>query len=339
MLVSVIVPVYNVEKYIVECIESLINQTYKDIEIVLVNDGSKDNSLELCLESSKKDDRIKVFSKENEGLGLTRNYGLSKSSGDFIVFIDSDDTLKEDAIEQLVNNYNQTKADVIIAGHNRITMEGIYYSSNPYEDKVFSGDELHYTLLPRLIGSLPNTKDSISMSSCGVLYKKNIIEENQLAFLSERQYISEDLLFNIAYFYHAKRVSLISYCGYNYRINQGSLTTSYRKDRFEKNIKLYYYEKEVLQRYGLYQYCDLRLKKQFFVFLRTSIKQEKKSISHLSISQIMKNIRMMVNDSTVRDIINTYPIHQLGVKQKVFIYLIKYQLVPFIYIFVELGVI
>jgi len=339
MLVSIVVPVYNVQKFLPECLESLLNQTYKNIEIILVNDGSKDESLKVCYEYQQKDSRIKVYDKENEGLGLTRNYGMLRATGDAIVFVDSDDTLELDAISRLCHEASSNNADLVIAGHNRTKMDGTFHSSNPYCDECYEGDEIRSLLIPRLIGSQPNVKDSISMSACGVLYRKKLIMNNNLLFLSERKYISEDLLFNIMFLCHVNKVSLISFCGYNYRMNQGTLTTSYRRDRFEKNVELYHFERKLLQENNLLDDCELRLKKQFFVFLRQSIKQEKANISKKKMKDILKQIRVIVNNQTVQDIINSYPIQQLGIQQKVFIYLVKYKCVLILYALLEGGVV
>ncbi len=110
--VSVIVPVYNTEKYLKNCLDSIINQTYKDIEIILINDGSKDNSLSVLQEYEAVEKRIKVFSQENSGVSSARNKGIDLSSGEYILFIDSDDYLEPNMVEVLVNNLEDTKADI-----------------------------------------------------------------------------------------------------------------------------------------------------------------------------------------------------------------------------------
>ena len=113
--VSIIVPVYNVEKYLKRCVDSLIEQSYKNLEIILVDDGSKDNSFSICKEYESKDSRVRIFHKENEGLGLTRNYGIEKSTGEYITFVDSDDYLTLDAVETMVEKAAVTNADVVVA--------------------------------------------------------------------------------------------------------------------------------------------------------------------------------------------------------------------------------
>ena len=114
---SIIVPVYNVEKYINECLSSLINQTYKNIEIVVINDGSSDNSLSLIEEYSRIDDRIRVIDQKNMGLGYTRNVGIDNAVGDYILFVDSDDYISLNTCEEIeaVLSYNN-EVDIIVLG-------------------------------------------------------------------------------------------------------------------------------------------------------------------------------------------------------------------------------
>lgn len=107
MLVSIIVPIYNSEKFLYSLLNNLIQQTYKNIEIILVDDGSTDNSLKICNEFKKNDNRIKILSKENEGVSVTRNKGIDVATGEYITFLDSDDTLNSKYIEELVNNIDE----------------------------------------------------------------------------------------------------------------------------------------------------------------------------------------------------------------------------------------
>lgn len=117
-LISVVVPIYNVEKYLERCIDSIINQTYKNLEILLINDGSKDSSYEICKNVEKKDKRIKVYSKENGGLSDARNYGLERAKGEYICFIDSDDYINPKMIEKLYEQIKEKNSDIAIVHYN-----------------------------------------------------------------------------------------------------------------------------------------------------------------------------------------------------------------------------
>lgn len=133
MLLSVIIPVYNSQKYIKECISSITNQSYKNIEIIVVDDGSSDDSVNICKELMKKDNRIKVFTKKNGGTSSARNFGLKKATGDYITFIDNDDYWdKENAIEEIMDQLNETKADILLfnSKDNFVNTKGIVNPSN-----------------------------------------------------------------------------------------------------------------------------------------------------------------------------------------------------------------
>ena len=133
---SIIVPVYNVEKYINECLSSLINQTYKNIEIVVINDGSSDNSLSLIEEYSRIDDRIRVIDQKNMGLGYTRNVGIDNAVGDYILFVDSDDYISLNTCEEIeaVLSYNN-EVDIIVLGRYR------------FADEVYMQDPISLSLI------------------------------------------------------------------------------------------------------------------------------------------------------------------------------------------------
>ena len=112
--ISIIVPVYNAEKYLVECLNSLVEQTYKNIEIILIDDGSIDNSAKICDEYAKKDERIKVVHQKNSGVSVARNNGLDMHTGDYVMFVDSDDWIELNTCEILINNIISNDKDILI---------------------------------------------------------------------------------------------------------------------------------------------------------------------------------------------------------------------------------
>ena len=163
--VSVIVPVYNVEKYLRRCIDSIVRQSYSNLEILLVDDGSQDASLSICKEYETKDSRIRVFHKENEGLGLARNYGIERATGEYITFVDSDDYLTLDAIEFMLKKAIVTDADVVIASH--------YYKNEEQEvrlaERLYCGTEIKETLMVHMMGNKGNRLDALSYTAWGKL--------------------------------------------------------------------------------------------------------------------------------------------------------------------------
>lgn len=330
-LVSVIIPVYNVEKYLKICVESVINQTYKNIEIILIDDGSKDLSGKICDEFKLIDDRIIVIHKANEGLGLTRNVGIDIAKGSYIVFVDSDDFVSSTMIEDLINSAYINKCDTVKDGCHRVDEKGNYLYSIEIEESVFKDKSIVTEMLPRMVGSSPSKKDSIIMSAWNVLYSMEIINKYNLKFESERKYISEDIIFNLSYFKYSKGTALINKCNYKYRTNGKSLTGSYKKDRFELSKILFEKEKEMLNELGIFNITEQRWIRNFFTYILTCIKQEDVNISNLEFNQAIENIKCICNDSYVKDLIEKFPINKLGLKQRVFIYLIKYKYAKLLY--------
>lgn len=320
-LVSIIVPVYNVEKYLEQCINSLINQTYEEIEILLINDGSKDNSGKICDEYKKKDKRIKVFHKENEGLGLTRNFGIERAKGKYMVFVDSDDYLPTTAIETLMS-YSK-EYDTVIGGYTKVTNEGKELFVEKYQKEEFTNENVLNKLLPRLLGSLPNIKDSIFTTVCAKLYSAKIINDHNIRFKSEREFQSEDLGFQFDYFRYSKYACVINANIYYYRYNPSSLTTIYKKNRFEETLKVYEYINKMIKLLELPESAYLRNKKMLFVQIRATLSQENKKTSKKSKKDRTNTIKRIINNELLQDAVNNYPINKLTFKQKIFVTIIK----------------
>ena len=193
--VSVIVPVYNVEKYLRKCLDSIIQQTYQNLEILIINDGSTDGSDVICREYVEKDTRIAYITKENSGVSDTRNMGLKQASGDYVTFVDSDDWIEKTYVEELYDKITTYNADIAIANYYLFNdSEGLFY--------FFMGDQDYYERLytpVQLIDGLYETKFNKSfalISAWGKLYKRSLFDE--LLFPKGR--IGEDGFFNLKAF-------------------------------------------------------------------------------------------------------------------------------------------
>lgn len=331
--ISIVIPVYNVEMYLEECINSVTQQTYKNLEIILVDDGSTDNSGELCDKFQKSDSRIKAIHKKNEGLGLSRNVGLANVSGEYVTFLDSDDYLDLSTIENLFKKIQLYGVDVCKSGFKRVDNSHSITSVRKYSDELFEKDDAKFKMLPRMIGSAPDKKDSFEMNVCGTLYKTSIITEHNIKFPSERELISEDMIFNIDYMQYAKGACTTSFVGYYYRTNINSLTRSYKKDRFDKSKYFYNFVKDKLIKLG-YDYETIeRLQRMFFIYLKVCIFEEINS--GFTLKSIINRIKEMCSDGLVRQIICEYPVKYLGAKQKIFIKLIYYKSAILLYIYAK----
>lgn len=316
-LVSVIVPVYNVEKYLRQCLNSLLEQTYKNIEVIMIDDGSKDSSGEICDEYAEKHKNFSVVHKENAGLGMARNTGLERINGEYVTFLDSDDYLENDCIEILYNTLLKQQVDMCKGGFKRVIDSGKIISKRAYQNELFSGDDAKLELLPRMIGSSPSQHDSVEMCVWGAIYKTDIIKKQNLQFPSERELISEDLVFNIDYMQYADGACTIEKMGYNYRVNRKSLSTSYRPDRFEASKHFYLEMKKKLNELGYGKETMLRLDRMFFVYLRMCIGQEKNAPDQ-NMKMKINAIRNICADTILVDTIKHYPMKELGLKQNLF---------------------
>ena len=294
--ISVIVPVYKTELYLRECVESIINQTLKNIEIILIDDGSPDNSGKICDEYAGKYDNIRVIHKQNEGLGLTRNCGIDAAEGEYLAFIDSDDRISQDYFENLYTCIKRSNSDICYSGgfinFNQSKQNTITFAVQ--DGMTISGHENLKQCMLRSISADVETNDFLPLSACMSLYKVAFLRSNNIRFLSERTFISEDLWFNLDCLNKANSVFYSDVIGYMYRYNETSLSRGYRKERFEL---LYSSIEQLIKRcefFGLENYLG-RVSMYYWVNLEKCINQEVRYNKdfYASINKIEENIRNM----------------------------------------------
>lgn len=333
--ISVIVPVYNVSRYLDKCVSSLINQEYENLEIILVDDGSTDDSGGKCDLYANQDNRIRVIHKKNAGLGYARNSGIEIATGKYVVFVDSDDYADSKMITSLYETLTQYSADTVIGGFSTFVKDDMILSETKLEMELFQGREVVHTLLPRLIGSAPDKKDSIRMSVWNVIYSMELIKENHIQFPSEREMISEDIIFNLEYYRYSTRVATIESCYYCYRITEGSLTTEYRPERFELSKTLHKELFRKIDQIGLGPETKNRATRYFFILLRMCIRQEEANVSGKSVGQAIGAINKICRDAYVEKLIVEYPIDKLNFKQKAFLVLVQKRCAVLLYLFIK----
>lgn len=226
--ISIIVPVFNVEKYLSKCIESLVKQTYKNIEILLINDGSQDNSLNICKEWEKKDDRIKVFSQRNQGLSEARNTGIKNAKGNYICFVDSDDLVLSDFIEilyYLIKKYGCEIAQVNFIEKTDDEIEKkINIEKQIFNEKILSSRDM--------IKGLTTNDHKKNVIVCNKIYKKELFEN--LSFKNGKIY--EDEFFTWKVFMKCKKIAVSDKILYVYRIRKNSIMNLQRKKISIKNL-------------------------------------------------------------------------------------------------------
>lgn len=223
--VSIIVPVYNCEEYISNCLESILAQTYTNIEIVIVNDGSFDNSEKIVNKFKEQDDRIVYYYQVNSGPSEARNTGISNSRGEYVVFIDSDDTVDKNYVEILLNKMINSGSDFVCCGYKDISEHGVLnYSDFDFDEHV----------------PLHSFMDMVCKGTGGVLwskiYKKDIIVNHNLK-MDKSLFMSEDLVFVLQYASHCRSFATVKEYLYNYnRLNQGSISANISIDYIQNYI-------------------------------------------------------------------------------------------------------
>lgn len=248
--VSIVIPVYNVEQYLDRCVQSVLSQTLQDFEIILVDDGSPDNCPAMCDAYAKSDNRITVVHKANAGLGMACNSGIEVAQGKYIAFLDSDDWVDTEMYQTMYDAAEKYSADMVFSGLKRVDETGkSSILSQPSQLFIASDQEAIHSIMLDMIANPPRVRmeRNIAMSAKVVLYSNDLIKSNHIRFESERQYLSEDLIFNIDCLRAARTVALLPATYYNYFINTQSLSNTIRKDRFYKNIDL---REKMLQRYA-----------------------------------------------------------------------------------------
>ncbi len=245
--ISIIVPIYNMEAYLERCLDSLLNQTLKNIEIIAVNDGSIDNSLEILKKYSAKDNRIILINQSNSGVSAARNKGIQKADGNFIGFVDPDDWVDHDMYEVLLNTAIDNSAEVVMCSY--IREFGTHSKAkilDVAERVIYKDNEVKEKVLRRLVGPLnEELRNPELLDAWGTvwskIYRADLLKKNAISF-TDLSIIgtNEDTLFNIHSLYHAKTFVILNKPYYHYwRLNHSSITSGYKPNLMEQWFNLY----------------------------------------------------------------------------------------------------
>ncbi len=270
---SIIVPVYGVEKYIDKCLNSLVKQSLKEIEIIVVNDGTKDNSQKIIDKYVKKyPDKIKSYIKENGGQGSARNYGLKKASGEYIGYVDSDDFVEKDMYKKLYNKAKENNYDIVVCGN--------YNVSEDYQNKNIDA----------FINNYNTDLENIFFGKMAVwnkIYKRDILIKNKLEFKEKVWY--EDLAFTLKAIMNSNTFAFIDEPLYDYLIREGSTMNN---SNVQRNL-------EILDAFNdILSYIQHNKKEEYFS------KIEFLAIDHIYISAIVRVLKAEADDKVKRETIN-----------------------------------
>lgn len=330
--VSVIIPVYNVESYLKRCMDSVLGQTLKEIEIILVNDGSKDNCPRLCDEYAAQDARIKVIHKENAGLGYARNSGLEAATGEYIAFLDSDDYMHLEKLEAMYSAAKREQADTCISGFWRMRGDTVVREYCGKLKGLYRGDAALSVIYMNILGSAPCEPDDFLIlwqSSCLTLYSHAIIREHGLRFVSEREFLSEDILFNMDYFHLAQSVYVIDKPYQYYCENDQSLSQTFRPDRCARQIHMYREQLKRIAGESFYEDAKQRVQRTLLMKIRSSI------IQMCNQPQALEKIKSTCDLPELQEVLREYPWRQMPMKARIFNFGMRYRLSPLLYLLVK----
>lgn len=319
-LITIIIPVYNVpKKYLDICIDSVINQTYKNIEILIIDDGSRKEIAETIDKYTSLNDNIKIFHKENEGVSKARNKGIELSKGEWILFVDADDYIEKDAVEKLINNSEDV--EVVISRTQMNTQKEV----QGYNKEILINNDNREELIKSIL-QIKNSKFNLVDGVWSKLYKKKFIIDNNIKFDEELSF-GEDFIFNLKVYLKANKIMYIPNVLYYWRRdNENSVTQKYNKDLFEKQIKVVEYinqdfNEEIVEKY----------KQEYYNYL-TQIMQEivRMQIYHeeanLSQKEKIKQLKILANYEYFKICIKQIQIKKLHKDKIMFILIIRYKL-------------
>lgn len=328
ILISAIIPVYNSAEFLEECIESLRNQTLKEIEMIFINDGSTDNSLDILKNYENIDSRIKVIDQENSGPSEARNKGIEVAKGDYLSFIDSDDWINKNMYKIMYQNAINNNSDAVICdmkmvgNDNELYINGMKYSKFKYDRK-----EIEEMVFKELLSN------SQFNSMANKIYKTSIIKENNIQ-LDKNIYYAEDWLFNMEFFKVSQNISYINECFYCYRRGHESSSSLYKSDTFEKvGLWIYRMRKQYASELGFNPY--LAVDDLFKVTIHCIISELRRVDT--SLKDKLKNVNYIVSSKECLEVIVNIDLSTLTIKERFIYYSIKYKLFFTLQLYVFAG--
>lgn len=332
--VSVIVPVYNSEKYLDRCIKSILNQKLEDMEVILVNDGSTDKSLEIIKKYAKESDRIKIINKPNKGVSSARNSGIDAAGGDYIGFVDADDWIHPDMYKNMYEKITKTQSDICIC--NYIVEYPDHSRKMILNTKKTVLDKKNQ--INRLILNMISPKDlninsySIMGSACRLLIKRDLIMENNIRF-PIGIHLMEDLIFCIEAFIKCKKIVIDKGFYYHYFIDT---VTSKRKDinMIHKNVNNIL--ERIIKENNLYKMAEPRLNIRYINMCLNLISHEVQVSNEKKFSDKLKTIRNICEDKKLKNILIKTKTRNLKLRKKLVLIAIKHELSVFLYIYFKM---
>lgn len=325
-MISIIIPVYNVAAYLPQCLDSLVNQTYRDLEIICVNDGSKDNSLEILQQYASLDSRIRIISRENRGIAASRNEALAQAQGDWVMFVDSDDWVDIQTCQSALDLAEQHQADVVMWAYAREFRS----QSLPKKilDNVTVWEEDIAVFHRRMVGPVneemtsPDTLDAWG-TVWGKLYRASYLKDNPILFVDTKLIgTAEDALFNIGYMGRIRKAVYVPEPWYHYRKGE-SFTTSYKPELPNKWKRLYAEMKSEIDKQGLGKDFQEALNNRISIGIIGLGLNEMSALN--SWKQKRQRISELLNAEDYRGAVRGFSLRKLPIHWRLFFGMAKYK--------------
>ena len=296
-MISVIVPVYNVEKYIEDCLESILNQTYTNFELILVNDGSKDKSGQICDDYSQKHDSVIVIHKENGGQNSAIKTGLKKAKGEYIAFVDSDDWLEPNALELLYNSIKSSNADLVVSNAYRNSEKEEDFLLHYCDEGEYDKQQIEQKIFPNLIVRMTQENVTVAPSRCGKLFKKDLIMQ-VLHYCDDHIRRGEDKLLTYPYIIKCEKIAVISAKTYHYRDNIESVSYTFHPNRMEEQKRLMSLLNDAVCELTDYDFTS-QIEAMSIEAIDMTISESRYQISKIDRKKIYKTFKKTIKDDVV----------------------------------------
>lgn len=329
--VSIIIPIYNAERYLKNSIESVCNQTLQDIEIILVNDGSTDNSLQICEKYASIDHRIKIIDKKNEGVSVARNKGMELATSEYITFVDPDDEVEIDMYENLYMKICKNKCDVILCNYIQIDKMGSLKVNLPIMEGTYERDQIQEILL-NIVGGYKLEKTPIMGSVWRGMYKKSLVDKHNLKFPADIRPM-QDLVFITNYLAKCNTMYIDENFYYIYYIRPNTGVTGYKNNMWHNNKKVSCMLEDVLKENNLEVEGEVMITNRVINLILGAISNEAHSDNKSKLYTKLKNIKKITEDEFVYKYMNLIDDANLKIMKKLILFCVKSKLALPLYIY------
>jgi len=337
-VVSIVIPVYKTEPYLNRCIESVVGQTYTDLEILLIDDASPDNCPAICDAWAQKDPRIRVIHKENQGAGMARNTGIENATGKYICFFDSDDYVEPTLISRCHQLIVEHSADMVCFGNDRRTpQQKVIGQRKPCPPKsVYEGSEIKEVLLPMSLSQNARSGEdwNLSLSDWCNMISMDVIRKTDWKFVSEHKTMAEDYYSMFALYGFLQKIVITNEIFYHYTACDNSLSTAYRKDRYEKIRQFAIEIRKLSKQMNCPDHTDKHIDTIFLGFTLGALKQIE--TAQISNRQKIKAFKAVICDDYYLDVLKRHRYDGENIQKKIIFWASKRKLYTVCYWIVRL---